>query len=265
MSNALVRPEQIEQQLSEIMTVEEAKEMADQAEAFRRYAKRARKGLKVQNHCAYVKFLAERRAGELLREMVARGEREGRGGDRKSNSSEPSLTTLADLGISYDQSSRWQRLAHLSAERLEGMWKDCTVRGEELTFGRLVAAYRDELREAVPWDHGDPLFWGRSEAGKAYGLLVNRLNLFLREGSKEDDALAIIVNDRQWVHPAEIDHLVEASIELFHRAQCAIMALRERRRITPTVDKLMDEDTRRALKQGPNLLDLIRDAEKRPP
>jgi hypothetical protein len=51
------------------------------------------------------------RCGELLIETKKSGERDsGSGGDRKSHSRHTSVN-LADFGISYDQSSRWQKLA----------------------------------------------------------------------------------------------------------------------------------------------------------
>ena len=56
-----------------------------------------------------IKLRAERRAGELLRVM----ERQKQGGDRKSNSHDDSLISpsLSDLGITWSQSSRWQKIA----------------------------------------------------------------------------------------------------------------------------------------------------------
>ncbi len=54
---------------------------------------------------------AERRAGEMLAEMAQSGERATRG--KPGETSQPA--TLSDLGISRDQSSRWQKLAQVPA------------------------------------------------------------------------------------------------------------------------------------------------------
>jgi hypothetical protein len=71
-----------------------------------------------------IRIRAERRAGELLREMKARGERQKRGDNPLGvNSRETRLLnptpTLSDLGITRDQSSKWQQLAAVPAEEFE--------------------------------------------------------------------------------------------------------------------------------------------------
>ena len=57
-----------------------------------------------------IRLRAERRCGELIREQQESGEIESRGGDRKTKSSG---TTLNDIGITRDQSSKFQKLADI--------------------------------------------------------------------------------------------------------------------------------------------------------
>lgn len=59
---------------------------------------------------AYVKMLAERRCGELLREMAEKGERATDGKPSHDVMVLPP-PTLADLDIAPMQSSRWQKVA----------------------------------------------------------------------------------------------------------------------------------------------------------
>jgi hypothetical protein len=68
---------------------------------------------------------AERRAGELLREIEknkgARGQLRGRdsSGGRKRQPPEDTTPKLSDLKVTKSQSSRWQRLAAMDAEAFE--------------------------------------------------------------------------------------------------------------------------------------------------
>ena len=79
--------------------------------------------LVMQNHCAEIKIRAERRAGEMLREMDLHG------GDRKSKLHDATLK-LDDLGINRTQSSRWQSIAGMpegrgaTIDQLKALCKD---------------------------------------------------------------------------------------------------------------------------------------------
>ncbi len=199
MSSALVKLEQIEQTLATITTVEDAKKVRDHAAAFQHYAKTAKLGLTVQNRCAYVKLCAERRAAELLQEMAARGEREGQGGDRRSNSHEASLK-LADLGITWDQSSRWQRLTKVTVEQLAALWRSSDQEAEELTFIRVTTVYRDEMRLPEPGAEftDDPT--DERERRARYddaAALMRMAGRILAPGSEHDDCLRRVVVSRR--------------------------------------------------------------------
>ena len=61
-------------------------------------------GLEAQNQCAEIKLRAERKAGEVLENGLAK---RGRPSEKKSHDG----TFLKDVGINKNQSSRWLRSA----------------------------------------------------------------------------------------------------------------------------------------------------------
>jgi hypothetical protein len=68
-----------------------------------------------------IRIRPEIRAGELLREMAKRGERQKPGDAIGTNSRvrRPLVPSLTDLGITKSQSSRWQALAQIPNEQRE--------------------------------------------------------------------------------------------------------------------------------------------------
>ncbi len=75
-----------------------------------------------ERKAAEVRIRAERKTGELVKEaqrsgkMLTAGDN---GGAHRGKQKSPSnnTSTLRDLGISYDQSSKWQRLAEIPEEK----------------------------------------------------------------------------------------------------------------------------------------------------
>jgi hypothetical protein len=118
---ALIRYDAARKAIAAAHRVDEAKKIRDKAEAVRTYAKLAG-DLQLQNQACEIRLRAERRAGQLLLEMEknpgTRGEGRPRkdGAKRRSAESTAKPPKLDEIGITKDQSSKWQRLALLVDE-----------------------------------------------------------------------------------------------------------------------------------------------------
>jgi len=112
--SGLVRYEAARAALAAVHSVDEVKDIRDKAQAMAAYARQAKDTALVE-WATEIKVRAERRAGELLRDM----EMHPGGNPNLSHDTTGSPPTLEALGISRDQSSRWQKLAAVSDERFE--------------------------------------------------------------------------------------------------------------------------------------------------
>lgn len=104
--------ERISESLRTANSFDEVTHARDAAEAARSFAKAARQGSDIQNRAAELKLRAEREAGEFLSSLRLHG------GNRRSRS--PSATLkLKDLGVTKQQSQRWQIIARVPEESFE--------------------------------------------------------------------------------------------------------------------------------------------------
>jgi hypothetical protein len=104
----LVKYNTAKKALAEAHRIDEVKDIRDKAVAMRLYAMQAKDRILI-DHATEIRLRAERRAGELLKEMAQAGER----AVRKNMKSQPATSKLSDLNINKSQSSRWQKLADI--------------------------------------------------------------------------------------------------------------------------------------------------------
>jgi hypothetical protein len=121
--------------LEQAHTVDEVKHIRDKAEALRIYAKQAA-DVDMQNWAAEIRIRAERRAGELLKDIPK--QHGARGVGKKVES--PSATPLVELGVTKTQSSNWQRLADVPASEFENKLRGIMGLGKELTTAAMMKA-----------------------------------------------------------------------------------------------------------------------------
>lgn len=138
--NALVFLNAARRNIERATSVQELKGVRDQAEAIRQYAKQRGASLAILNGAAEVKLRAERRMGELLQDGVKQG------GDPKSHG-----VTLADLGVTKMESSRWQIEAAVPESRFEVFLATQREAGDEITQAALLRVAK-ELRRVDIWN-----------------------------------------------------------------------------------------------------------------
>jgi tRNA1(Val) A37 N6-methylase TrmN6 len=127
--------------LSQARTLPEVKLVRDKAAVVQQFFKQQRASLAMQNDIAEIKVRAERKAGALLAEMPLHG------GDRKSSSHDENLK-LADVGISQNESHRWQQEASLPEAAFEAYVATTKQRGQELTSKGVYELARQTAKQA---------------------------------------------------------------------------------------------------------------------
>lgn len=125
MTGPLVKYEAARRALAEAHRVDEVKDIRDKAAAMQVYAAQA-KDRELIEMATDIKMRAERRAGELLREMPKNKGTAATGGPGRGNKNAVKHDDhvlgppkLSDIGITKDESSRWQKLAAMPEKQFE--------------------------------------------------------------------------------------------------------------------------------------------------
>jgi len=117
-SARLVKYEAARAALEAAHSIDEVKTIRDKAEALRAYARQARDTAMI-NWATEIKLRAERRCGQMLKETAATGKRATAAAGRPKEVSHRGTLNLPKLGLSRNQSSRYQKLAEIPQEKFE--------------------------------------------------------------------------------------------------------------------------------------------------
>ena len=113
--SSLILWDKMKQAVVECHNIDEISNIRNQAEAYRYALRQAKESPEVIKKAEEIKLRAERRAGELLKDTEFQ---HGSRGVGKKVESKPT-TSLSDMGISRDQSSKWQKIANIPEEKFE--------------------------------------------------------------------------------------------------------------------------------------------------
>jgi len=121
--------------IAECHSVDEVAQLRNQAEAYRYALRQAKESPEVIRKAEEIKLRAERRAGELLKETPKQ-----KPGEYKRSHAVTVTPTLAEIGITKNQSSKWQKIASITEEKFENF---LSVQKELSTAG--VLNYKKNL------------------------------------------------------------------------------------------------------------------------
>jgi len=131
----LVQLSKAVQLLSEARTLDDVTQIHSMARAAEEYARAEKLGNQAEHHAREIRLRAARKAGAILREMAEKGERRKRGVSKGPQTHHVErndmVPTLTHLGITGDQSTRWQRLAAVPedefADRIANGWGETAI------------------------------------------------------------------------------------------------------------------------------------------
>jgi hypothetical protein len=195
MTFALIRYNAARKALAACHRIDEVKKIHDKATALLAYARQAQ-DFELQNQAAEIRLISERRAGQLLVGMEATGQRQAK--ERGRPKKESSSPTLPKLGITRDQSSKWQRMARLI---------------DDATFEKALSRAREQFGELTTAG----VLRAVKEVVKPAGTIVEpNINLLATElirdieSASRKEKLKMVVGAREQLNPTITKKLILA-------------------------------------------------------
>jgi N6-adenosine-specific RNA methylase IME4 len=194
------------QALADAKSPAEFLDIANKAEALRRYVRRARLGMLAQNRCAELRLRAERKLGQFLA-ITPRLH-----GRPKSVSYGDTLPRLADLGVPDRRiSHRAQRLGDIPTPIFERYLRDAHAAEAEITTRHLL--YHCERRAAAGRNTGR-IVGGRVEDLIAFAQAGNRMGtLYIDPPWPTENALLPYL-------PVDLDELRNLPVPMLAAERC---------------------------------------------
>ena len=199
----LVRYQNAKNAIAEYKTVDEVKTFRDKAVAIQAYAKQAN-DYDLERDAAIARVRAERKCGELLRDMAKAKGNQGNissvtGG---SDTRPPAYTkTLSEMGVTKDQSSKWQKLAEVPEDVFETVIGDqgMKVSGNQILETANPKEPSKKIDVAALW------VWGRLRDMERDNLFQTPLKHLLDEmtDGMKPDAERIIPKLKEWINNYE--------------------------------------------------------------
>jgi len=125
--NTLTKYEAAKQAIIQAESYDEVKDIRDKAVAMQAYAQQA-KDTTLERNAARIKLRAERRVGEMLRDMEkAKGGQPYQDNPTGNTVAPVETPTLAEIGITKRQSSDWQRMADIDEAEFEVRLEDTAL------------------------------------------------------------------------------------------------------------------------------------------
>ena len=195
--------------LAEYQRIDDIKDFRDKALAVQAYARQAN-DFELERDASIARVRAERRAGELLRDM----EKSTGGGDTSGGSlarppQDPK--TLSEMGLTKDQSSKWQKLADVPEDVFEKAinnptaWTNTGNHAKPISGSQILKTESPAKESAKKIDTACLWLWGRLRDLENDKIFDRPLNEYLSEmtDGMKPDAERIIPKLKQWVNDYE--------------------------------------------------------------
>lgn len=151
---ALVMVDRAYGQLCAAVTFQDTRQIRNLAVAAAAFAREA-KDTRLLDKATELRTRAERKAGHMLRESAEKGERALPKTSRRTdlvetNDEVSAAPTLAEIGVTRDQSSKWQQVAALTDDEFEEALETTKAITHEISTPKVLRAVQQARQKAAP-------------------------------------------------------------------------------------------------------------------